>query len=135
MHASDERTTALMAKFEEGVALFNSGDYFACHEAWEDVWRELTGDERLFVQGLIQIAVGLYHAGRWNVAGARGLFSRAVARLERFAPNYGGVDVRALLAQVGPWRAAIELREELPPGPILNWQADGVVGLLDHRAH
>jgi uncharacterized protein len=133
MPASEERTAALMARFEEGAALFNSGDYFACHEAWEDVWRELRGDERLFLQALIQVAVGLYHASRWNVAGARGLFSRAVARLERFAPEYAGIDVQGLLAQVSPWRAAVELREELPPGPTLTWHADAVVSLLNRR--
>ena len=125
-----ERAAELPAKFEEGAALFNAGDYYACHEAWEDVWRELTGDERLFLQGLIQIAVGLYHAGRWNVAGARGLFSRAVAKLERFTPEYGGVDVSSLLAQVGPWRAAIELREELPKGPEFKYEAQRMEKLL-----
>lgn len=135
MDKLNERTATLMARFEEGAALFNAGDYFACHEAWEDVWRELTGDERLFVQGLIEIAVGLYHASRWNVAGARGLFSRAVARLERFVPEYGGVDVQELLEHVRPWRAAVELREELPRGPILKWHAEGVADLLDRLEH
>ena len=114
----------LNEKFDEGAALFNSGEYFACHEAWEDVWRELQGDPRLFVQGLIQVAVGLYHASRWNTAGARGLFTRGVARLERFTPEYAGVNVRALLAAVAPWRAAIELREELPAGPVLNYDRE-----------
>src|SRR5690242_13966201 len=100
MAETDQQT--LLARFEEGATLFNAGQYFDCHEAWEDVWRELHGDERRFVQGLIQIAVGLYHASRWNVAGARGLFARAVARLEGFAPDYGGVQVSALLSQVAP---------------------------------
>ena len=116
----NERKNILAARFDEGVALFNSGDYFACHEAWEDVWRELHGDRRIFVQGLIQIAVGLYHASRFNSAGARGLFSRGVARLERFPPDYCGVNVRAFLTAIAPCRAAIELRE-LPAGPILHY--------------
>jgi predicted metal-dependent hydrolase len=84
----------------------------------------LHGDERRFVQGLIQIAVGLYHAGRWNAAGARGLFARAVKRLEGFAPEYAGVQVSALLAEVAPWRAAVELSEKLPPGPVLRWDKE-----------
>jgi predicted metal-dependent hydrolase len=115
----DEPTQSLAGRFDEGAALFNSGDYFACHEAWEDVWRELHGERRLFVQGLIQIAVALYHATRWNTAGARGLFSRGVARLERFAPEYCGVNVGALLADIAPCRAAAELREPLPNGGLV----------------
>jgi predicted metal-dependent hydrolase len=117
-------------KFDEGAALFNSGEYFACHEAWEDVWRELQGNPRLFVQGLIQVAVGLYHASRWNTAGARGLFTRGVARLERFAPEYAGVDVSGLLAQLSPWRAAVETREELPAGPRLDYDAQRLISTL-----
>lgn len=101
----DERTQALAAKFDEGAALFNRGEYFACHEAWEDVWRELKGENKVFVQGLIQVAVGLYHASRGNEHGAASLLKRGIGRLERFAPEYAGVQVRALLADVARWRA------------------------------
>ena len=34
-----------------GRASFNRGDFFAAHELWEDVWHDLTGDERLLVAG------------------------------------------------------------------------------------
>jgi uncharacterized protein len=117
----EQRATQLAQKFEEGVALFNQGEYFACHEAWEDVWRELQGDDRRFVQGLIQVAVGMYHASRWNVAGARGLFARGVAHLQEFGPERGGINIAALLDEVRPWRAAVELREQLPARPLLGF--------------
>ncbi|MDP6485084.1 MAG: DUF309 domain-containing protein, partial [Nitrospinota bacterium] len=42
----------------EGVALFNGGEYWESHEAWEDIWREGNPTERLFYQGLIQVAAG-----------------------------------------------------------------------------
>jgi predicted metal-dependent hydrolase len=126
----EERKRGLAARFNDGAVLFNSGEYFACHEAWEDVWRELQGEPRLFVQGLIQIAVGCYHATQWNVAGARGLFSRAFARLERFKPEYAGVDVNTLLAGAAHWRLAIELREVLPPGPPLHYDSEQLTQCL-----
>lgn len=43
-----------------GVGLFNSGEYFECHDAFEDVWQEKEGEERAYYQGLIQVAVALY---------------------------------------------------------------------------
>jgi predicted metal-dependent hydrolase len=43
-------------QLERGRAAFNCGDYFSAHELWEDVWLGLVGDERIFLQGLIQIA-------------------------------------------------------------------------------
>lgn len=98
----------LTAKFHEGAELFNRGEYFACHEVWEDVWRELKGENRTFLQALIQVAVGLYHAGRGNASGAESLAKRGIRRLEKFAPEYAGVRVGALLEDVDKWRAGGE---------------------------
>ena len=53
---------ALPQRLEQGRVAFNRGEYFEAHELWEDVWRELAGAERIFVQGLIQIAAGLHLA-------------------------------------------------------------------------
>lgn len=98
----------LTAKFQEGAELFNRGEYFACHEVWEDVWRELKGENRTFLQALIQVAVGLYHAGRGNASGAESLLKRGIGRLEKFAPEYAGVRVGALLEDVDKLRAGGE---------------------------
>jgi len=46
---------------ERGRAAFNRGEFFDAHEHWEEAWRVLEGGERVLVQGLIQIAAGLYH--------------------------------------------------------------------------
>ena len=37
-----------------GAELFNRGQYWEAHEAWEELWLELDDQEKLFVQGLIQ---------------------------------------------------------------------------------
>ncbi|MEK9139339.1 MAG: DUF309 domain-containing protein [Bacteroidota bacterium] len=47
--------------FERGVEEFNSQRFFEAHDTWEELWRETTGPQRLFYQGLIQTAVGFYH--------------------------------------------------------------------------
>jgi predicted metal-dependent hydrolase len=97
----------LAARFDQGAKLFNAGEYFACHEAWEDVWRELKGENKIFVQALIQVAVGLYHASRGNERGAASLLKRGIRRLEKFAPEYAGVRAGALLADVAAWRTGV----------------------------
>jgi predicted metal-dependent hydrolase len=51
----------LTARLEAGRAAFDRGEFFEAHELWEDVWRELAGEDRRFVQGLIQIAAGRHH--------------------------------------------------------------------------
>jgi uncharacterized protein len=54
-------------------------DYFECHEVLEEYWKEHPNDpfSRAYV-GLIQIAVGLYHHRRGNVAGAVKMLQAAI---------------------------------------------------------
>lgn len=68
--------------FREGLALFNQGRFFDCHEAWEVVWKQAEGAERLLVQGLIQVAVALLHVERGNLRGARSVYAKACAKLD-----------------------------------------------------
>ena len=42
------------------MELFNSQQYFRCHDAFESVWMDKKGEERHYYQGLIQIAVAFY---------------------------------------------------------------------------
>jgi predicted metal-dependent hydrolase len=68
--------------FERGLALFNRGDFFTCHEVWEELWLRSTGAEKLFCQGLIQAAVAILHAERGNPRGAASTWRKARAKLE-----------------------------------------------------
>jgi predicted metal-dependent hydrolase len=90
----------------KGVREFNDGCYFECHDTLEDLWSGLRGDARDFFQGLIQVAVGYYHLGNDNPAGARSMFERALRRFEKYPARYLGFEVerqreelRALLAE------------------------------------
>src|SRR2546428_12668391 len=53
-----------------GIKLFNSAAFFGAHEVLEDVWRAAPEPERKFLQGVIQVAVALYHHGNGNLVGA-----------------------------------------------------------------
>jgi len=68
-------------EYLRAIELFNAGEYFAAHEAFESLWRCSTGTERLFYQGLTQAAVALHHVRRGNLRGARSVAERARARL------------------------------------------------------
>lgn len=91
--------------FERGVGEFNEGYYFECHDTLEDLWSGLRGAGRDFFQGLIQVAVGYYHLGNANRAGARSMFERALARFEKYPGRYFGFDLE---------RQRSQLRELLP---------------------
>jgi predicted metal-dependent hydrolase len=90
--------------YAQGIDEFNAGLFFECHETLEDLWTGVRGPSRDFFQGLIQIAVALYHLTRGNLAGAESLFGRALKRLEKYPDRYGGIDLGTLRADARRWR-------------------------------
>lgn len=100
-------SAAERAAFEKGVAEFNAGLFFECHDTLEELWAGIRGPSRDFFQGLIQVAVGFYHLGNDNRVGAERLFGRALRRLESYPERYGGFDVEGLRGVVEWWRRAL----------------------------
>lgn len=93
-----EMTSEDWAAFEHGVKLFNSGKFWNSHEAWEQIWLRHNEDERLFFQGLIQLAAA-YHQLliKGSQKGLLNNFEKAYEKLEVFQPEYLGVLVQPLL--------------------------------------
>ena len=85
-------------KFEEAIAQFNSGDYYACHDTLESIWNDSLQSDRAFYQGILQIAVGLYHLRNQNWYGAAILLGEGTSRLPPYLPEYQSIDVENLLA-------------------------------------
>jgi predicted metal-dependent hydrolase len=104
--------------YRAGLDLIRSGEYFAAHEELENVWRAASADERDFFQGLVHVAVAWYQAGRGRRVGTERQLEKAIRRLEPFGPEYRGVDVSRLTAQLSDLRARDSL--DLPP-PDLLW--------------
>jgi len=91
--------------FRRGIELFNAARFYDCHEAFEEIWRSTTPEPRDLFQGLIQVAVGLYHYFENDNPGpARRVLDRGVARLRPLVPRCRGLDLEGLLAQAGEWR-------------------------------
>ena len=72
-----------------------SRDYFECHEILEEYWKSLSIREDVWV-GLIQIAVGLYHHRRGNVAGSAKMLASASNRLLAEDVERLGIDYQQL---------------------------------------
>jgi uncharacterized protein len=71
-------------------------DYFECHEVMEELWLEEGRDPLL--QGLLQVAVGLYHHQNGNVNGGIKLLTQAVEKLVHYPDNSLGINLGQLLA-------------------------------------
>ena len=93
--------------FRRGVELFNRREFFACHEALEEIWTPSRGPERQFLQALIHFAVGFYHHQRHNQAGAERQLRKGLKKLVPFLPEFDGVDTGRLRAEVSQRLEAI----------------------------
>jgi uncharacterized protein len=99
----------------EGIAYFNACEFFEAHEVWEDLWKNYSGDLRLFYKGLIQAAVALHHFGNGNIRGARKVYRSSRAYLEPYGPTCVGMNVQRFLAEFDSCFAEVAAsREEYP---------------------
>lgn len=106
--------------FHKGVELFNAGEFHECHEVLEVFWKEEPEPDRQLTQGIIQVAVAMYHAERGNFVGSEKLLVRGLQRIEKSLNLTAPVDVvslqrdaaqalRAVRAGTTPGRFTIQL--------------------------
>lgn len=92
--------TNLDAAFRQGVEQFNEGEFYACHDTIEALWMVADEPDRTFYQGILQVAVALYHLSNLNWRGAAILLGEGLNRLNKYDSHYGGIDVDGLITQV-----------------------------------
>jgi len=88
-----------------------SRDWFECHEILEEYWKAHPDDpgSRTWV-GLIQVAVGLYHHRRGNVAGALKMVAASMRNMDDRHLSGLGIDAES-------FRRELEKRRELLSAP------------------
>jgi uncharacterized protein len=110
-------TEEIKSAFWDGVEQFNQQEFYACHDTLEAIWMEAMEPQRTFYQGILQIAVALYHLGNANLRGATILLGEGSNRLRRYQPTYAEVDVTALVTQ------STELLTRLQQAQLLEGEA------------
>ena len=94
---SDEQELLADTRLGEAIFLFNSGDWYACHDGFEALWHETAGPMRPVLQGILQIAVAELHLERGNCRGATILMGEGLGRLKACPPNALEIDLVALI--------------------------------------
>lgn len=132
MMAKRERISAFIETLESSLAggshhpcyagffeCFNAGDYYEAHDVLEQLWLGCRNGDRLFLQGLIQIAGAFVHLKKhrrrpWHPTDGRRLrpaarlFLLGEKNLAPFAPFHLGLDVDGVLGMCREWRGRIE---------------------------
>ena len=84
------------SRFEIGMKLFNSCQWYKSHDVFEEIWHETGGPERQLIQGILQVAVAQVHLENSNSNGATILYGEALGRLKRFHLANFGLDIEGL---------------------------------------
>lgn len=111
-------TEAAPQEFWRGVEQFNSQQFYACHDTLEALWMDATEPQKTFYQGILQIAVALYHLGNSNWRGAVILLGEGINKLQRYPPTYAGIDVDELLTSSAAMLIALQ---QAGPEKISDW--------------
>src|SRR5262245_22422526 len=98
----------------EGVEVFNREEFFECHEILEKAWLDACGQQKRFLQGLIQVAVAFHHLKRGNLIGANRLLAAGIEKLSDFSPHQEQLDVGGLLQTIESFQKQIG-SGEIPP--------------------
>ena len=101
-HARDpeEVVSSAAEALAHGVELFNAERFFEAHEFFEYAWKsdEIAPEDRRFLRGVTQVAVGCCHAQRANTRGVTALLRRAMDNLTLHPSSDFGLDTDELIA-------------------------------------
>ncbi|MEB3354374.1 MAG: DUF309 domain-containing protein [Cyanobacteriota bacterium] len=95
-------------RFRDAVRLFNAGEWYACHDGFEELWHETSGPLRPVLQGILQLAVAQLHLERGNRRGAMLLTGEGLGRLATVPSPRLGLDLEALRSQARPLLDALQ---------------------------
>jgi predicted metal-dependent hydrolase len=115
--STEESALRADPRFQEAVRLFNDGDWYACHDGFEELWHETQGPMRPVLQGFLQIAVAELHQERGNRRGATVLMGEGLGRLRSCGEEALGIRLASLRRCSGERLAALQADRSLEDLP------------------
>ena len=85
---------------EEAIDLFNNQKWYEAHDAFEDIWNDLVGDERQIIQGILQVSVSQFHLNKGNLNGAMILLGEGLGRIRNRVSEDLGLDLISLCSSL-----------------------------------
>jgi Domain of unknown function (DUF309) len=99
---TNEHILAYPVEYLAGIDLFNQAEFHAAHDAWEERWLgPATGDEKLFLQALIQSAVAFHHLEIGRPGAARRMYQMSREKFKRLGVRtFMSLDLEGYQAQL-----------------------------------
>ena len=97
----------------DALNLFNKQKWYEAHDAFEDIWNTLDGDERQIIQGILQVSVSQFHLSKGNLNGATILLGEGLGRIKNRTNIDIGIDLESFCICLEELLRKLQYREEL----------------------
>ncbi len=74
---------------------FNNHEWYEAHDAFEEIWNSVDGDERQIIQGILQVSVSQFHLSKGNYNGATILLGEGLGRIKTRTKINLGIDLES----------------------------------------
>ena len=106
-------TNSFEDNFLNALNLFNNQKWYEAHDAFEDIWNTLDGDERQIIQGILQVSVSQFHLSKGNINGATILLGEGLGRIKNRTNINLGVDLQTFCKCLEELLIKLQYRVEL----------------------
>ena len=99
--------------FFDALNLFNNQKWYEAHDAFENIWNTLEGDERQIIQGILQVSVSQFHLSKGNLNGATILLGEGLGRIKNRTNIDLGIDLVSFSKCLDELLRKLQYKEEL----------------------
>tara|TARA_B100000424_G_C22792174_1_gene425412 strand:- start:311 stop:679 length:369 start_codon:yes stop_codon:yes gene_type:complete len=89
----EKKNSDFQKSLSTALNLFNNHKWYEAHDAFEDIWNTVNGDERQIIQGILQVSVSQFHLSKGNLNGATILLGEGLGRIKSRTNINLGIDL------------------------------------------
>ena len=113
---SEDSTKSFQDPLYIALNLFNSHQWYEAHDAFEEIWNTVDGDERQVIQGILQVSVSQFHLSKGNLNGATILLGEGLGRIKSRTNINLGIDLESFCRCLEDLLRKLQYKETLNEG-------------------
>ena len=109
----EESTESFKNSLLSALKLFNNHEWYEAHDAFEEIWNYVDGDERQIIQGILQVSVSQFHLSKGNLNGATILLGEGLGRIKTRTNINLGIDLESFCQCLENLLKKLQYKEKL----------------------
>ena len=110
---NEEDRKSFKDSLSKALNLFNNHKWYEAHDAFEEIWNSVDGDERQVIQGILQVSVSQFHLSKGNLNGATILLGEGLGRIKNRTKIKLGIDLESFCRSLEELLRKLQYREIL----------------------